>query len=67
MSLSKEVIKITEEEKGIRADKFLALKIEGVSRNFIQGLFDDGKILINGKAECDLSFKQWRQWVDYGS
>lgn len=30
MSLSKEVIKITEEEKGIRADKFLALKIEGV-------------------------------------
>ena len=51
MSLSKEVIKITEEEKGIRADKFLALKIDGVSRNFIQGLFDDGKILINGKAE----------------
>lgn len=51
MSLSKEVIKITEEEKGIRADKFLALKIDGVSRNFIQSLFDDGKILINGKAE----------------
>ncbi len=51
MSLSKEVIKITEEEKRIRADKFLALKIDGVSRNFIQGLFDDGKILINGKAE----------------
>ena len=51
MSLNKEVIKITEEEKDIRADKFLASKIDGVSRNFIQGLFDDGKVLINGKAE----------------
>ena len=37
MSLSKEVIKITEEEKGIRADKFLALKIMEFQETLFKG------------------------------
>lgn len=43
------IININEEEKGLRIDKFLCTKLEDKSRSFIQGLIDDGDILVNNK------------------
>lgn len=40
---------IGEKDNGIRADKILSVEIENLSRSFIQGLFDDGKVFVNGK------------------
>ncbi|MGL5615574.1 MAG: RluA family pseudouridine synthase [Sarcina sp.] len=41
---------IEEKDNEVRADKILASEIENLSRSFIQGLFEDGKVLVNGKT-----------------
>lgn len=40
---------IEEKDNGVRADKILSSEIDSLSRSFIQGLFEEGKILVNGK------------------
>lgn len=40
---------VDEKNNGIRADKILSVEIENLSRSFIQGLFDEGKVFVNGK------------------
>ncbi len=44
------VFNIEEEFINLRIDKYLSMMIEGKSRSFLQGLIDDEKVLINGKA-----------------
>ena len=39
-----------EEFINLRIDKYLSMMIEGKSRSFLQGLIDEEKVLINGKA-----------------
>lgn len=41
---------IEEKDNGGRADKIVSSEIETLSRSFIQGLFEEGKVLINGKV-----------------
>jgi 23S rRNA pseudouridine1911/1915/1917 synthase len=41
---------VGEEEAGMRADVFLAGQIEDASRSFLQKLFKDGRVRINGQA-----------------
>ena len=50
MNIDKREIIVTEEFNGVRADKVLSVVISDLSRSFIQGLFDEGKVLINGKV-----------------
>lgn len=47
--MEKIFIEILENEENERIDKLLATKIEGLSRSFIQGLFEDEKVKVNGK------------------
>ncbi|MPQ43983.1 RluA family pseudouridine synthase [Clostridium tarantellae] len=51
MCTEKKELIVTEEFNGIRADKVLSNILKDVSRNFIQGLFQDEKVLINGKKQ----------------
>lgn len=44
------VFNIEEEFINLRIDKYLSMMIEGKSRSFLQGLIDEEKVLINGKA-----------------
>lgn len=43
------VFKVTEENKGLRIDKYLSEKIQDKSRSFIQGLIDNKNILVNNR------------------
>ena len=46
----KEIIfKVTEEEKDIRIDKFLTVKLEDKSRSFLKALIDEEQITVNNK------------------
>ncbi|MGN1112589.1 MAG: pseudouridine synthase, partial [Acutalibacteraceae bacterium] len=36
----------------VRLDKFLSLQIPGQTRSFLSKLIDDGKVLVNGKAQA---------------
>ena len=42
---------VDKEGEGIRADKYLSDKLEGLSRSFIKDLFENGNVLINDKNE----------------
>lgn len=42
---------ITEEYEGERLDKCMAMLVDSLSRNYIQKLIQDGKILVNGNLE----------------
>lgn len=44
------VFNIEEEFINLRIDKYLSMMVEGKSRSFLQGLIDEEKVLINGKA-----------------
>lgn len=44
-------------EAGKRLDKVLASRFEGMSRSYLQTLFDDGNVLLNGKAMTAKSHK----------
>ncbi|NLM96039.1 MAG: RluA family pseudouridine synthase [Halanaerobiaceae bacterium] len=46
----KQTLLINEEEKGKRLDRYLAEKLEELSRSYIQKLIDEGLITVNGKA-----------------
>ncbi len=46
---TKEII-IEEKYNGVRADNALSVIFENLSRNFIQNLFEEDKVLINGKV-----------------
>ncbi len=41
---------VTEEQDGLRLDKFLAEALPDYSRNYLQGLLKDGLVLVSGKA-----------------
>lgn len=48
--LEYESIKLTVEENGKeRLDSYLAARMEGVSRSYIQRIIDEGNVLVNGK------------------
>lgn len=46
----------TEEESGLRIDRYLADHLDGQSRNSIQKLIEEGLVLVNGNA-CRASYK----------
>lgn len=43
------IIKVAPEENGIRADKLLSEKLEGMTRSYIKKIIDEGGLLLNGK------------------
>lgn len=43
------IIKVSAEENGIRADKLLSLRLEGITRSYIKKIIDDGGLSVNGK------------------
>ncbi len=43
------IIKVSHEENGIRADKLLSEKLEGITRSYIKKIIDDGGLFLNGK------------------
>ena len=42
---------VSEEDSGIRVDKYLSLVCDGMSRSYLQKLLKAGQVLVNGKPE----------------
>lgn len=49
MNTGKKIITVSEEFNGVRADKVVSSVINDLSRSFVQGLFEESKVLINSK------------------
>lgn len=49
MNIGKKILTVSEEFNGVRADKVVSSIINDLSRSFVQGLFEDSKVLINSK------------------
>ncbi|ENZ01959.1 RluA family pseudouridine synthase [Clostridium thermobutyricum] len=47
--MEEKIFEINEENKGIRIDKFITDIMEGKSRSYIQGMIEEGYVLVNNK------------------
>lgn len=47
--MEEKIFEINEESKGIRIDKFITDIMEGKSRSYIQGMVEEGYVLVNNK------------------
>ncbi|WP_436513414.1 RluA family pseudouridine synthase [Clostridium thermobutyricum] len=47
--MEEKIFEINEESKGIRIDKFITDIMEGKSRSYIQGMIEEGYVLVNNK------------------
>lgn len=47
--MEEKIFEINEERKGIRIDKFITDIMEGKSRSYIQGMIEEGYVLVNNK------------------
>lgn len=47
--MEEKIFEINEERKGIRIDKFITDIMEGKSRSYIQGMIEEGYVLVNDK------------------
>lgn len=47
--MEEKIFEINEENKGIRIDKFITDIMEGKSRSYIQGMIEEGYVLVNDK------------------
>jgi len=48
--MEKTLIKVDEQDEGLRIDKYLSVMIEGKSRSFVQGLIEEKKVKANSKV-----------------